>query len=187
MYQNAIYICISWYGKIGGFPVKKYWYQLNSRGVSRDSYIFWIFFRQVITVSSFNMVGYVWQILGRGVFFSHPIREQPWKIPIREQPRKSPSWIRLKFLTLKKGLSHFLTTFKVMLKKKFVTFLRLFKFLILKEDTITVLKFLIPKKDSVTFLWLLKLLILKKVCITFLWLLKFLILKKDSITSLRLL
>ena len=126
MYQNAIYICISWYGKIGGFPVKKYWYQLNSRCVSRDSYIFWIFLRQVITVSSFNIVGYVWQILGRGVFLSHPIREQPWKIPIREQPRKSPFWIRLKFLTLEKGLSHFLTTFKVMLKKKFVTFLRLF-------------------------------------------------------------
>ena len=45
MYQNAIYICISWYSKIWWFSVKKWWCQQNSRGVSCDSYIFWMFFR----------------------------------------------------------------------------------------------------------------------------------------------
>ena len=43
MYQNPIYICISWYGKICWFLVKKCWCQQNSRGLSRDLYIFWIF------------------------------------------------------------------------------------------------------------------------------------------------
>ena len=41
--SNAIYICISWYSKICWFSVKKYCQQ-NSSGVSRDLYIFWIFF-----------------------------------------------------------------------------------------------------------------------------------------------
>ena len=45
MYQNAIYICILWYGKIWLFPMKKCWCQYNSRGESRDLYIFWVFFR----------------------------------------------------------------------------------------------------------------------------------------------
>ena len=40
-YQNTVYICISRYSKICWFPVKKYWCQQNSRGVSHDSYIFW--------------------------------------------------------------------------------------------------------------------------------------------------
>ena len=44
-YQNPIYICISWYSKICWFSVKKCRCQQNSRGVSRDSYILWIFFR----------------------------------------------------------------------------------------------------------------------------------------------
>ena len=74
-----------------------------------------------------------------------------------------------------------------MLKKDSISFLRLLKFLILKNATITVLKFLIPQKDSITFLWLLKFLILKKGYMTFLWLLKFLILKKGYMTFLRLL
>ena len=66
MYQNVIYICISWYNKICKFPVKKSWFQQNSRCVSRNSYIFWIFFGLGIIVPSFIIVGYVWQILGRG-------------------------------------------------------------------------------------------------------------------------
>ena len=40
MYQNATYICISWYSKIFWFPVKKCWCQQKSKGISRDSYIF---------------------------------------------------------------------------------------------------------------------------------------------------
>ena len=43
MYQNAIYIRISWYSKTCWFPVKKSWIQQNSKGVSRDSYVFSIF------------------------------------------------------------------------------------------------------------------------------------------------
>ena len=46
------------------FPVKKCWCQQNSRAVSRDLYVFWIFFTSGIAVSSFIIVGYVWQILG---------------------------------------------------------------------------------------------------------------------------
>ena len=73
MYQNAICICISWYYKICWFPVKKCWCQQNSECVSRDSYIFRIFFRQGITVPIFIIVGYLWQILGReGLFAPHP-------------------------------------------------------------------------------------------------------------------
>ena len=83
IYLNGIYICISWYSKICWFPVKKCWCQQNPRGVSCDSYSFWNFFRYGITVPSFIIVGYVWQILGRGTFsfLSPPISEQPWKIP----------------------------------------------------------------------------------------------------------
>ena len=50
--------------------------------VSRDLYMFWIFFRQSITMLSFIIVGYVWQILGRGGiyvprFVSSPKKTQP--------------------------------------------------------------------------------------------------------------
>ena len=81
MYQNTIYICISWYSKICWFPVKKCWYQQNSRGVSRDSYIF---------------LDLLWVRYNCAKFphcricltdFTPP--------PIRGQPRKSPSWIGL--------------------------------------------------------------------------------------------
>ena len=91
MYQNAIYIGISWYNKICWFPVKKGWCQQNSEGVSRDSYIFWIFFRQGITVPILIVAGYVWQILGSGGLFASPIRKQL---------RKCPSWIGLKNILL---------------------------------------------------------------------------------------
>ena len=86
MYQNEIYTCISWYRKISWFPMKNYWCQQNSKGVSRDSYIFWVFFRLGIAVTSFIIVGYVWQILWR---------EALLVAPIREQSQKSPSWIGL--------------------------------------------------------------------------------------------
>ena len=38
MYQNAIYLCISWYSKICWFPVKKSWCQQKSKDVSCDSF-----------------------------------------------------------------------------------------------------------------------------------------------------
>ena len=65
--------------------MKKYWCQQNSRGVSHDSYIFWIFFGEGINVPSFIIVGYVRQILGRVAF----LPPHPWAAP------KSPSWIGL--------------------------------------------------------------------------------------------
>ena len=61
--------------------MKKCWCQKNSSVVPRNLYIFWIFFRSVITLPSFFIVGYVWQILARKA--------------IREQLRKGPSWIGL--------------------------------------------------------------------------------------------
>ena len=78
MYQNAIYICISWNSNICWFPVKKCWCQQNSRDVSHDSYIFWIFFRYGITVPSFTIAGYAWQILEKGGLFGTP---HPWAAP----------------------------------------------------------------------------------------------------------
>ena len=51
------------------FPVKKLWHQQNSGCVQPDSYIYCIFFRWGITVLSLIIVGYVWEILGRGTFW----------------------------------------------------------------------------------------------------------------------
>ena len=61
MYQNPIYTFISWCSKICWFLVKIRWCQQNARVVSRDLYIFWIFFRYngSIVVQSFIIVGYV--------------------------------------------------------------------------------------------------------------------------------
>ena len=90
IYQNAIYICISWYNKICWFSVKKWWFQQNSGGASRDSYVFWIFFRYGIIVPSFITVGYLWQILGRGALFAPP--PHPWaapKMPILNRVKNS--------------------------------------------------------------------------------------------------
>ena len=81
MRLNTVYICISWYNKICWFSVKKCWCQQKSEGV--------IFFRSGITVPSFNIVGYVWQILGKGAFLA-PLR--PWAAP------KCPSWIGLRHI-----------------------------------------------------------------------------------------
>ena len=51
----------------------------RTHGMSDMIYIFFlIFFRQGTTVPSSIIVGYVWQILGRGAFCS-PTREQPEK------------------------------------------------------------------------------------------------------------
>ena len=82
MYQNPIYICICWYSNICCSPV----------GVASDSYIFWIFFRLGITVPSFIIAGYVWQILGRGGegFFAAPFPPH-----IREHSQKGQSYIRV--------------------------------------------------------------------------------------------
>ena len=65
--------------------------QQKSTGVSLDSYIFWIFFRQGLTVSSLIIAEYVRQILGRGLF----------GFPICEQPRKGPSWLGLNLSSVK--------------------------------------------------------------------------------------
>ena len=74
--------------KFLNFWWKKYWYQQNVRGVSNDLYLFCIFFRKCITVSSFIIVGCMWQILrGGGLFGSSP--------PIVEQPWRGPTWIGL--------------------------------------------------------------------------------------------
>ena len=62
---------------------KKCWCQQNSRSVSRDSFIFWVVLRKGITVPSFMIAGYVWQILGRGVFSPHPPPLYLWAAPKR--------------------------------------------------------------------------------------------------------
>ena len=50
--------------------MKKCWCQLKWSGVSRDSYIFWIFLTYGITVSSLIVVGFMWQFLRRGAFLA---------------------------------------------------------------------------------------------------------------------
>ena len=79
--QNAIYTCISWYSKIRWISLKNCWCQQNSMGVSRDSYIFWFFFRQGVTVPSFIILGYVLQILGKETFcppYPSAVPKNPW-------------------------------------------------------------------------------------------------------------
>ena len=93
MCQNAIYICISWYSKICWFPVKKYWCQQNSRGMSRDLYIFWIFFVYGIT-AKFHHCKICVRNFREGRIFCTPPR------PFREQPQKSPSYIGFKIISL---------------------------------------------------------------------------------------
>ena len=83
-------ISVTWYSEICWFPVKKCRCQQNLKSVSRDSYIFSIFFRKGITVTSFIIAGHVWQISGRGSLFALP------RPLIREKPQKSPSWIGLR-------------------------------------------------------------------------------------------
>ena len=72
MSSHAVFICISWYSKICWFPLKKCWCQQNSRGVSLDLYIFWIFFMWGIPVPSFIIVEYAWQVLGWRSLFATP-------------------------------------------------------------------------------------------------------------------
>ena len=80
MHQNAVHIWISWYSKIYWFSTKKCWCQQNARGVPCDSYIFWSFFGLGITVPSFIIVGYMWQILGREPFLSRTSMSRPKRL-----------------------------------------------------------------------------------------------------------
>ena len=112
MYQNAIYICSSWYSKFCWFPVKKCRCQQNSRGVSHDSYIFWVFFTEGIT-AKFHHCGICVTHFreGGGCFLSQP----PSSPHICEQPQKSPSWIGLLWCNFYNGI--FLdNTYKILWK-----------------------------------------------------------------------
>ena len=79
MYKNETYICISWYDKNCWFLMKKCWCQQNSKGVSRDLYVFLILFRYDIAVPIFIIVEYVWQILGKGAICPLPSVSSPEK------------------------------------------------------------------------------------------------------------
>ena len=88
-YQNAIYICILWYSKSCWLPMYTCWCQQNSRGVSRDSYIFWLFFRKGIILLSFITVGCVWQILRK---WGHFGRTPAWAAPKRTILNSVKKW-----------------------------------------------------------------------------------------------
>ena len=98
MNQNAMSICIIWYIKICWFPLKNYWYQQNLRDVSRDLYIFGIFLRSGITVSSFVIARYVWHILGRVTFLAPPHTWRAPKIPILNRVKKKCLPVTIGFL-----------------------------------------------------------------------------------------
>ena len=105
------------------------WFQQNSRGAPRDPYIIWTFFRQGITVLSFIIVGYVWQMLCRG--------RGPFCRPPSVSIRKSPSWIELKVMSVTSVyfLIHvwrkysFLSDFKPINTKSYLAFLLKYAFL----------------------------------------------------------
>ena len=80
-------VCISWYNKSCRFLMKKCWCQQRSMGVSRYLCLFWIFFRWDITVASFTIEGYVWQILGEEAFSKWAIinRVKVWKLQERSK------------------------------------------------------------------------------------------------------
>ena len=114
MYYNAIYIRISENKKSCWFPLKKCWCQQNLWCAWRDLYVLWIFFRKGTVVSSFNIAGYVWQILekkGGGAHFA----------PISEQPQKGPFWIGLKkkvsfSVSLPRHIKWHLSAFRIILQ-----------------------------------------------------------------------
>ena len=54
IYENAIYIRVSWYRRICWSLVKNCWCELNARCESRVSYIFWIFTGEGICVAEFQ-------------------------------------------------------------------------------------------------------------------------------------
>ena len=67
--------------------MKKFWCQQNSRSVSRDLYIFWIFFRQDITGRIFIIVGYAGQILEGGAFLPPPPPDPSVSSPEKAQSK----------------------------------------------------------------------------------------------------
>ena len=95
MYQNTIYISITWYSKIFWFPVKNADVSRPQR-VSRVSYIFWILFGLGITVPSFIIVRYVWRILGRGAFCPPP---HPWAAPKRPILNRAKMYLFCTFIS----------------------------------------------------------------------------------------
>ena len=93
MYKNAIYICISWYGKFADFR----WKNVDVSWNQKVCHMVHIFFRTSlgkVTLASFIIVRCVWRILGRGVFF--PLTPPPSPI-IREESRKKPILNRVKY------------------------------------------------------------------------------------------
>ena len=90
MYQNTIYICISWYSIIFWFPVKKI---LMSAKLKR-CVTWFIYFLDPFWVR------YNWAKFHHCRICVTDFRERrlfaPPASPIHEQPRKSPSWIGLK-------------------------------------------------------------------------------------------
>ena len=85
MYQNTIYICISWYSKICWFPVKNADVS-RIQGVCHVIHMLFGSSLGKLWLPSFIIVGFVWQILGKGAFLP---------IPFLEQPQKGLSWIKL--------------------------------------------------------------------------------------------
>ena len=83
---------------IANFWWKKCWCQQKSRGVSRDVYIFLIFFRLGIAVLSFSIVTHLGQILSRGAFLP-TIRQPPEKAKLFHKVNFWYSW-SLKILAI---------------------------------------------------------------------------------------
>ena len=90
MYQNAIYICISWYGTFCWFPMKKCTCQQNLRGVSRDSYCFLDLLGLRYNCAKFHYCAICMTNFREGGSFLPP--------SIREHPQKNPSWIGLRII-----------------------------------------------------------------------------------------
>ena len=86
MYQNAVYICITWYSKICWFPVKNADVS-RTHGMCHVIHLFFlIFFGWDIIVPSFIIVGHVWQILWKGSLFA-PVPRQSLSSPKKAHPK----------------------------------------------------------------------------------------------------
>ena len=103
MYKNVIFIYIFWYSKICWIPMKKYWFQLNSRGLSCDQYIFWVFFGYGIT-AKFHLYRICVTDFREGDLFGPP--------PSVSSPKINQSWIGLEWMNQEQMGKHTILDFR---------------------------------------------------------------------------
>ena len=134
MYQNVVYIQLSWYCRICWCLVKNCWIQLNSRCVSRDSHIFLDSPWRRYNCAKFHNCGICVADFQKGKTFLA-------SSPIREKPQKGSFWIGL---MLKSFLFRFSMVYKFIQILRWAEKWQLVfsvKFVFRNRKTIYILKF----------------------------------------------